>query len=126
MPGPLKRFTSDPNKKGRKAGYYYHRGHGEYSRYKVGRDKDYKQNKPRGVKRKRKGTHDTDPGNWGMDAAVGSYIHTHDYNSPHTARRARSEFGDIHKEWNPKKTGDSFQKVTKGITKGYTKTKRRS
>jgi len=117
MPGPLEKHTKDPNEKGRGAGFYYHRGKGEYSKYNVGRDKNYKHNKPRGVKRKRKSTHDTKPGNWGMTAAVGSYIHTHDYNSPLTARRARRQYGDLHTEWNGKKSSKKLGGAIKAAKK---------
>ena len=121
MPGPLKKYKRDPNGKGRGAGFYYHRGNGEYSRYNKSRDRGYKQNTPRGVKRKRKSTHDTDPGNWGMDAAVGSYIHTHDYNTPNTARRARNQYGDLHTEWNSKRSAARMKKAAKTIKKGFKK-----
>ena len=33
MVGPLKRFRRDPNRKGRGAGLYYHRGKGYYSKW---------------------------------------------------------------------------------------------
>lgn len=38
MVGQLKKFGSDPNGKGRGAGFYYHRGNGEYSKYSEKRD----------------------------------------------------------------------------------------
>ena len=39
MPGPLIRRKTDPNKKGRGAGVYYHRGKGVYSKYSKDRDR---------------------------------------------------------------------------------------
>lgn len=33
MVGGLKWYRRDPNRKGRGAGYYYHRGNNEYSKY---------------------------------------------------------------------------------------------
>ena len=46
MPGPLQRFKSDPNSKGRGGGSYYHRGNGVYSKYSMARDKKHKGAKP--------------------------------------------------------------------------------
>ena len=121
MPGPLKYYKTDPDTKGatkgRGAGYYYKRSPGKHSKYDVDRDKGYKQNSPRGVKRKRKSTHDTNPGNWGMTATVGSYIHTHDYNSPLTARRARRQYGDLSNEWNGKKSSGKLGGAIKAAKK---------
>jgi len=64
MVGRLKWFSRDPNGRGRGAGYYYHRGHGYYSKYSVKRDRG---------KRARHG-----------DSAVGrgAYKHTHDWRDP--------------------------------------------
>ena len=50
MPGVLKHFGIDPNRKNRGGGFYYLRGHGIWSKYSVERDtkikaKGYKQNK---------------------------------------------------------------------------------
>ena len=50
MVTPLKFFRSDPNKKGRGRGVYYHRGKGIYSKYSIERDskikaKGYRTNK---------------------------------------------------------------------------------
>lgn len=42
MPSPLRYFRSDPNKNGRGAGVYYHRGKGVYSQYSTERDKKIK------------------------------------------------------------------------------------
>ena len=39
MVTPLKYYRSDPKKKGRGDGYYYHRGKGIYSKYSGDRDK---------------------------------------------------------------------------------------
>lgn len=39
MVGSLKYFKSDPNRNGRGAGLYYHRGHGYFSKYSRDRDK---------------------------------------------------------------------------------------
>jgi len=36
--GPLKKFSSDPNKLGRGPGMYYHRGNGKYSKYQEHKD----------------------------------------------------------------------------------------
>lgn len=38
MPGSQKFYKTDPNKKGRGAGVYYHRGNGVYSKYSRARD----------------------------------------------------------------------------------------
>jgi hypothetical protein len=45
MVGGIKYRRADPNRKGRGAGYYYHRGNGVYSKYSTNRDKEHK--KPR-------------------------------------------------------------------------------
>lgn len=42
MSSPLRFFRSDPNKKGRGKGVYYHRGKGIYSKYSQDRDKKIK------------------------------------------------------------------------------------
>ena len=42
MPGSLKYYRRDPNKKGRGTGLYYHRGNGVYSKYSQKRDKKKK------------------------------------------------------------------------------------
>ena len=39
MPGPIRKFKSDPNNRGRGKGSYYHRGRGYYSKYSGRRDK---------------------------------------------------------------------------------------
>ena len=39
MPGPLEYFKHDPNGLGRGEGWYYHRGHGYYSKYSPVRDR---------------------------------------------------------------------------------------
>jgi len=36
MPGSLRFFREDPNKRGRGRGVYYHRGKGVFSKYEVG------------------------------------------------------------------------------------------
>jgi hypothetical protein len=38
MTGKLKYYKHDPNGKGRGAGFYYHRGNHEYSKYSAKRD----------------------------------------------------------------------------------------
>jgi hypothetical protein len=39
MVGPIKRLKNDPNRRGRGAGLYYHRGNGYYSKYSGMSDK---------------------------------------------------------------------------------------
>jgi len=61
MPSSLKYKKKDPNRKGRGPGYYYHRGHGYWSKYSKARD----------AKRKSRGN---DPRHIG----TGKWRHTHD------------------------------------------------
>ena len=139
MPGPLEYRKTDPNKKGRGAGWYYLRGKGVYSRYSTKRDANYKQSKPKGSKRdarpgtstkykkrsiKRVGTQPrrSPPG--------GRYAHTHDYRwHKGTARSARTKRGkDLSSAWASSATkaakkagngGPSGARAAKnGITKG--------
>ena len=42
MPASLRFFRKDPNKRGRGAGVYYHRGKGVYSKYNIERDRKIK------------------------------------------------------------------------------------
>jgi len=71
MPSRLTKFNTDPQKKGRGAGLYYHRGKGIYSKYDPDRDslivaKGYKVDKI-GFPVKSKGRHLSDGKlkNWG-------------------------------------------------------------
>jgi len=78
MPGPIKRYRSDPNSKGRGGGLYYHRGKGVYSKYKATRDKYHNAPKPRKAKNHK-------PGKIGM----GSYKQTHDRGPKKTHKKKR-------------------------------------
>lgn len=70
MTGKLKYYKHDPNGKGRGAGFYYHRGNHEYSKYSAKRDAMIK------------ATHKAKTGNW-------RYMHTEDgtYRMPKTYKR---------------------------------------
>jgi len=46
MVGPLKRYSRDPQGKGRGPGLYYHRGKGVYSKYSPWRDRVHSGKKP--------------------------------------------------------------------------------
>lgn len=70
MPGPLRYYRNDPNKKRRGAGFYYHRGRGVYSKKDDSKDRKYKAKGFRGIPRK---------------IGSGVYRHTHDK----TGRKAR-------------------------------------
>ena len=64
MVTPTKYFSTDPNKKGRGEGYYYHRGNGYYSKYSLARDKNKKSSgydsNPIGYPNKSRYKHTTD------------------------------------------------------------------
>jgi len=70
MVGPLIYLKKDPNKKGRGPGWYYHRGHGYYSKF--GRIRDQRHRGKVGRKGKRR---------WWRKGKIGSgrYKHTHDF-----------------------------------------------
>ncbi len=62
MPGKLRYFRSDPNKKGRGPGFYYHRGNGIFSKYSFRRDMKLRAHKVKGA-------------NWKyMHTADGTYV----------------------------------------------------
>lgn len=60
MPGSLEYKRSDPNKKGRGDGYYYHRGNGYYSKYSQERDAAKKGTKLSRMKYKKVQAHKRD------------------------------------------------------------------
>ena len=69
MVGPLKYYRRDPNGKGRGPGYYYHRGHGYYSKFS--RLANQRHSDRVGAKGRRR---------WWRKGKIGSgpYKHTHD------------------------------------------------
>lgn len=80
MVGPLIYFKRDPNGKGRGPGWYYHRGHGIYSKYSRVRDQRHRGKVGKKGRRRwhRKGK-----------IGYGKYKHTHDFKGTPSKRKKK-------------------------------------